>query len=169
MLSGLNENQKRAVTSTSPYVRIIAGAGSGKTRVLTTRIAFLVDEIGADPKKIAAITFTNKAAEEIRHRIEETLNMGRLRMNISTFHSFCSRILREDCKAIGYPSNFSVIDEDDQKKIIKDIIKERDFDDKQLKISGCIDYISGKKNKWISPDVALKQSSNNYGRNRKQF
>ena len=158
----LNEKQYEAVVSEDKYLRIIAGAGSGKTRVLTYRIAHLIQDRNYYPSSILAITFTNKAAEEIRHRIEESLNMGRLRMNISTFHSFCSRILREDCKAIGYPSNFSVIDEDDQKKIIKDIIKERDFDDKQLKIAGCIDYISGKKNKWISPEVALKQSSNNY-------
>ena len=158
----LNEKQYEAVVSEDKYLRIIAGAGSGKTRVLTYRIAHLIQDRNYYPSSILAITFTNKAAEEIRHRIEESLNMGRLRMNISTFHSFCSRILREDCKAIGYPSNFSVIDEDDQKKIIKDIIKERDFDDKQLKIAGCIDYISGKKNKWISPEVALKVSSNNY-------
>ena len=75
MLTNLNENQKRAVTSSSPYVRIIAGAGSGKTRVLTTRIAFLVDEIGADPKKIAAITFTNKAAREMKQRVETMLGV----------------------------------------------------------------------------------------------
>ena len=158
----LNEKHYEAVVSEDKYLRIIAGAGSGKTRVLTYRIAHLIQNRHYYPSSILAITFTNKAAEEIRHRIEDTLNMGRLRMNISTFHSFCARILREECKAMGYPSNFSVIDEDDQKKIIKDIIKERDFDDKQLKISGCIDYISGKKNRWISPDVALKQSSNNY-------
>ena len=158
----LNEKQYEAVTSTDKYLRIIAGAGSGKTRVLTYRIAYLIDSLGYYPSSILAITFTNKAAEEIRHRIEETLNMGKLRMSISTFHSFCSRVLREECKAINYPSNFSVIDEDDQKKIIKDIIKEKDFDDKQLKIANCLDYISGKKNKWITPEVALKTSSNSY-------
>lgn len=158
----LNEKQYEAVTSTDKYLRIIAGAGSGKTRVLTYRIAYLIDTLSYYPSSILAITFTNKAAEEIRHRIEETLNMGKLRMNISTFHSFCSRVLREECKAIGYPSNFSVIDEDDQKRIVKDIIKEKDIDDKQFKISGVIDYIAARKNKWITPELDLKQTSNNY-------
>lgn len=158
----LNEKQYEAVTSTDKYLRIIAGAGSGKTRVLTYRIAYLIDTLGYYPSSILAITFTNKAAQEIRSRIEDTLNMGKLRMNISTFHSFCSRILREDCKAINYPSTFVVLDEDDQKKIVKDIIKEKEFDDKQLKISSCIDYIANRKNKWISPEVDLKQTSNSY-------
>ena len=158
----LNEKQYEAVTSTDKYLRIIAGAGSGKTRVLTYRIAYLIDTLSYYPSSILAITFTNKAAEEIRNRIEETLNMGKLRMNISTFHSFCSRVLREECKAIGYPSNFSVLDEDDQKRIVKDIIKEKDIDDKQFKISNVIDYISSRKNKWITPEVDLKQTSNNY-------
>ena len=158
----LNEKQYEAVTSHDKYLRIIAGAGSGKTRVLTYRIAYLIDTLGYYPSSILAITFTNKAASEIRSRIESTLNMGKLRMNISTFHSFCSRILREDCKAIDYPSTFSVIDEDDQKKIIKDIIKDKDIDDKQLKISSCIDYISAKKNKWIPAELDVKHSSNSY-------
>ncbi len=158
----LNEKQYEAVTSTNPYLRVIAGAGSGKTRVLTYRIAYLIDTLGYYPSSILAITFTNKAAEEIRHRIEETLKMGHLRMTIATFHAFCARVLREDCKVIGYPSNFSVLDEDDQKKIIKDIIKEKNFDDKQLKINGCIDYIAMRKNQWISPENDVKQSINNY-------
>lgn len=158
----LNEKQYEAVTSTEKYLRIIAGAGSGKTRVLTYRIAYLIDALGYYPSSILAITFTNKAASEIRSRIENTLNMGKLRMNISTFHSFCSRILREDCKVIDYPSTFTVLDEDDQKKIIKDIIKEKEFDDKQLKISVCIDYISSKKNKWIPAEFDVKHNANNY-------
>ena len=158
----LNEKQYEAVTSTDKYLRIIAGAGSGKTRVLTYRIAYLIDTLSYYPSSILAITFTNKAAEEIRHRIEETLNMGKLRMNISTFHSFCSRVLREECKAIGYPANFSVLDEDDQKRIIKDIIKEKDIDDKQFKISGVIDYIASRKNRWITPEADVRQTSNNY-------
>ena len=124
----LNERQYEAVTSTSKYLRIIAGAGSGKTRVLTYRIAYLIDTFGYYPSSILAITFTNKAAQEIRERIEKTLNVGHIKMSISTFHSFCSRVLREECKAINYPSSFSIIDEDDQKKIIKDIIKEKEID-----------------------------------------
>ena len=157
----LNDKQYEAVTSTDKYLRIIAGAGSGKTRVLTYRIAYLIDALGYYPSSILAITFTNKAASEIRNHIESTLDM-KLRMNISTFHSFCSRILREDCKIINYPSTFAVIDEDDQKKIVKDIIKEKEFDEKQIKISNCIDYISDKKNHWITPEVDLKQTQGNY-------
>lgn len=158
----LNDKQYEAVTSTSKYLRIIAGAGSGKTRVLTYRIAYLIDTFGYYPSSILAITFTNKAAQEIRERIEKALNMGHLRMNISTFHSFCSRILREDCKAIGYPASFSIIDEDDQKKIVKDIIKENEIDEKQLKISYCLDYIASKKAKGITPDQAIVQSQHSY-------
>ena len=158
----LNEKQYEAVTSTSKYLRIIAGAGSGKTRVLTYRIAYLIDTLGYYPSTILAITFTNKAAQEIRERIEKTLGMGKLRMTIATFHAFCSRILREDCKAINYPSSFTVIDDDDQKKIIKDIIKDLELDDKQLKISNCIDYISNKKNKGISPEVELKNNEHSF-------
>lgn len=158
----LNDKQYEAATSDSKYLRIIAGAGSGKTRVLTYRIAYLIENRHYYPSSILAITFTNKAASEIRERVEQTLNMGHLRMNISTFHSFCSRILREECKALNYPSNFTVLDEDDQKKIVKDIIKENDFDEKQLKLSSCIDYIASMKNKWIGVDEALKITSNNY-------
>ena len=158
----LNEKQYEAVTCLNKYLRIIAGAGSGKTRVLTYRIAYLIDNLGYYPSSILAITFTNKAANEIKERVENTLKMGKLRMNISTFHSFCARILREECKHINYPSNFSVIDEDDQKKIIKDIIKEKEFDDKQLKLSTCIDAIASYKNKWITPEEALVRANHNY-------
>lgn len=166
----LNEKQYEAVTSTDKYLRIIAGAGSGKTRVLTYRIAYLIDNLGYYPSSILAITFTNKAASEIRERIENTLGMGRLRMGISTFHAFCSRVLREECKAINYPSSFTVLDEDDQKKIIKDIIKDLDYDDKQLKISGCIDYISKKKNKGVSPELDLKHNEHSFfGQQRAQI
>lgn len=162
LASLLNEKQYEAVTSTEKYLRIIAGAGSGKTRVLTYRIAYLIEERGYVPSSILAITFTNKAAEEIKKRIESILYRSLSNLRVATFHSFCSRILREDCKAIQYPSSFSILDEDDQKKIIKEIIKEKGFDEKQLKLSGCIDYIAMRKNQWISPEDDLKQSSNNY-------
>lgn len=158
----LNQKQYEAVTSKSKYLRIIAGAGSGKTRVLTYRIAYLIDNLNYYPSSILAITFTNKAALEIRERIESTLNMGHLRMNISTFHSYCARIIREECKAIGYPANFSILDEDDQKKIIKDIIKENKYDDKLLKVTSCLDYISNKKNSWISVEEVKTKANHNY-------
>lgn len=162
LVSLLNEKQYEAVTSDQKYLRIIAGAGSGKTRVLTYRIAYLIEERGYAPSSILAITFTNKAAEEIKHRIEKLLDRSVSQLKVATFHSFCSRILREECKAINYPSSFSVIDEDDQKKIIKDIVKEKGYDEKQLKLSGCIDYIAMRKNQWIKPDDDVRQSSGNY-------
>lgn len=158
----LNEKQYEAVTCLNKYVRIIAGAGSGKTRVLTYRIAYLIDSLGYFPSSILAITFTNKAANEIKERIESLLQIEKIKTNISTFHSFCARILRQECKSINYPSNFSVIDEDDQKKIIKEIIKELEIEDKLIKISNCIDYISMKKNKWISPEMVLAKANNSY-------
>ncbi len=158
----LNERQYAAVTSTSKYLRIIAGAGSGKTRVLTYRIAYLIDNLGYYPSSILAITFTNKAADEIRNRVEKTLNMGHLHMSVATFHSYCARILREECKLLNYPSSFSIIDEDDQKKIVKDIIKEKEIEAKDLKISTCLDYIANKKNQWITPEVELKTTKGNF-------
>ena len=157
----LNEKQYEAVCSDSKYLRIIAGAGSGKTRVLTYRIYYLIEKCGYYPSTIVAITFTNKAAQEIRNRVESKINMGHLNMQISTFHAYCARILREECKHLNYPSSFSIIDEDDQKKIVKNIIKENDIDPKELKISTCLDYIAYKKNTWVSPENALNESENN--------
>ena len=155
MLSSLNENQKRAVTSTSPYVRIIAGAGSGKTRVLTTRIAFLVEEIGADPKKIAAITFTNKAAKEMKHRVETMLGPKGLGVHISTIHALCVRILREDIMCMNMPRNFTVLDADDQKSVLKEAYKELGIDVKNLSYGAALDYISNNKAAEISYEKAM--------------
>jgi len=165
----LNNKQYEAATATDKYLRIVAGAGSGKTRVLTYRIAYLIEECGYYPSSILAITFTNKAAQEIRNRVEQTLGMGKLRMNISTIHAFCARVLREDCKCIDYPSNFTVIDEEDQKKIVKDIIKDmveedESIDEKIIKATNALDYIANRKNHWISPEDDIEhQSGNKYG------
>lgn len=155
MLTSLNENQKRAVTSTSPYVRIIAGAGSGKTRVLTTRIAYLVGEVGADPKKIAAITFTNKAAKEMKQRVETMLGPIGFGVHISTIHSLCVRILREDIMCMNMPKNFTVLDADDQKSVLKEAYKELEIDVKNLSYSSALDYISNNKAADISYEHAL--------------
>ena len=149
MLTNLNENQKRAVTSSSPYVRIIAGAGSGKTRVLTTRIAFLVEEIGADPKKICAITFTNKAAREMKQRVETMLGVKGFGVHISTIHALCVRILREDIMCMNMPKNFTVLDADDQKSVLKEAYKELEIDVKHLSYSAALDYISNNKSAEI--------------------
>lgn len=121
--SVLNEKQYHAVTTSSPFVRIIAGAGSGKTRVLTYRIAYLIREMNAVPRSILAITFTNKVANEMRERIrdligEEPLYQG---LSILTFHSFCARFLRQEIHHLSYPSHFTILDEEDQERLIKDI------------------------------------------------
>ena len=162
----LNEKQYEAVTSNDKYLRIIAGAGSGKTRVITYRISYLIDTLGYYPSSIVAITFSNKAAEEIKERVENFLKMGKIKMTISTFHAYCARILREDCKLINYPENFTILDEDDQKKIVKNIINDITDEDvkytaEQLKIGQILDYIADKKSAWVTPEVDLKQTSNN--------
>ena len=157
----LNEKQYEAVTSNSKYLRIIAGAGSGKTRVLTYRIYHLINERGYYPSSIVAITFTNKAAAEIRSRVEKSLQSGHIYMQLSTFHAYGARIMREECKFINYPSTFTIIDEDDQKKIVKTIIEDKKYDIKEVKISTCIDYIANKKNHWITPEVALENATGN--------
>ncbi len=159
MLTNLNENQKRAVTSSSPYVRIIAGAGSGKTRVLTTRIAFLVEEIGADPKKICAITFTNKAAREMKQRVETMLGVKGFGVHISTIHALCVRILREDIMCMNMPRNFTVLDADDQKSVLKEAYKELEIDVKNLSYSAVLDYISNNKSADISYEQAMKMAN----------
>lgn len=160
--SQLNEQQYLAVTSNAHYLRIIAGAGSGKTRVLTFRIAYLIEHCNLYPSQILAITFTNKAAEEIHYRVREMLNDFSLNMRISTFHSFCARLLREDIKHMDYPSNFTILDEDDQKKIIKKIIEDKMISNKDFTIKYLLDFIANKKNNWESPDTVLKNSVNNY-------
>jgi len=118
--SQLNENQKQAVTDEANHLRIIAGAGSGKTRVLTMRIAYLIEKKGVRPSNILAITFTNKAAKEMRNRINDMLGDAGTGCHISTIHSLCMRILYEDIVALNYPKNFTVVDADDQKQVLKE-------------------------------------------------
>ena len=118
--SQLNENQKQAVTDEADHLRIIAGAGSGKTRVLTMRIAWLIEKKGIRPSRILAITFTNKAAREMKNRINDMLKDQGTGCWISTIHSLCMRILAEDIGALNYPKNFTVVDADDQRQILKE-------------------------------------------------
>ena len=126
-LLNLNDRQLQAVTTKNQYVRVIAGAGSGKTRVLTTRILYLIDQWGIPSENILAITFTNKAAKEMKDRIEKMVDDNGNSSFISTIHSFCLYFLRREIKVLDYPSNFSVIDTDDQKLIIKEAIKQYDI------------------------------------------
>src|SRR5574344_2440953 len=123
----LNDKQLAAVKTPSQYVRIIAGAGSGKTRVLTYRISYLISEKHVDPSSILAIAFTNKVATEMHDRAlklaEDVLGYAP-NLHISTFHSFCARFLRAECKSIGYPQGFTIYDEDDQNRLIKSVAEQ---------------------------------------------
>ncbi len=137
-LSVLNDRQKEAVESISGPVIVMAGAGSGKTRVLTYRVSYLIKEIGIDPESILAVTFTNKAAREMKERIISLTNNNVSGLWISTFHSFAARILRIEYKEAGLNKNFNIIDEEDSLKIIKDIVKENEIDEKPAKLKKLI-------------------------------
>ena len=154
--SQLNENQKLAVTDEANHLRIIAGAGSGKTRVLTMRIAYLIEHKGVKPYNILAITFTNKAAREMKNRISDMLKEAGTGCHISTIHSLCMRILSEDIEALNYPKNFTVIDADDQKQILKEAYKEIGIDKKEYPYGGMLDYIANNKYQYVMPEKAIE-------------
>lgn len=132
LLNGLNPQQQNAVKTTDGPLLIMAGAGSGKTRVLTHRIAYLMVEKGVNPYNILAITFTNKAAREMRDRIHNMMGGAADEIWISTFHSMCVRILRRDIDRIGYNRNFTILDSTDQQSVIKSILKDKNLDPKKL-------------------------------------
>lgn len=161
-LSLLNDEQREAVLCTEGPLLVLAGAGSGKTRVLTHRIAYLVEEKGIAPWQILAITFTNKAAKEMRERVAALLG-GRTRgMWVSTFHAMCVRILRDDADKIGYDKNFSIYDTDDLKRLVKTIMIELDADPKQISPAVLLSQISQAKNALMSPaDVHKKYEGTN--------
>jgi len=148
-LEKLNEPQRQAVTHIDGPVMIIAGAGSGKTRVLTFRIAHLLNK-GADPFSILSLTFTNKAAREMRNRIENLVGPAAKSLWMGTFHSVFARILRQEAEKLGYPSNFTIYDTDDSKSLIKTILKELNLDDKTYKPGMVLGRISMAKNNLIT-------------------
>lgn len=150
-LDTLNPAQREAVEKTEGPVLILAGAGSGKTRVLTTRIAHLIEDKGVQASNILAITFTNKAANEMRERVEDTLESDTKDMWISTFHSCCVRILRKDINRIGYNRSFVIYDTSDQITLVKDCLKELNLSDKVFEPKVVISTISGAKDKLYSP------------------
>lgn len=151
-LDMLNDRQKEAVLATEGPVLILAGAGSGKTRVLTHRIAYLIEECGVNPRSIMAITFTNKAAGEMRERVNDMVGFGAESIWISTFHSSCVRILRRFADRIGYDNAFTIYDTDDSKSVMKDVCKRLQIDTKQLKERTILGAISAAKNEGILPD-----------------
>ena len=150
-LDGLNDMQKKAVMKTDGPLLILAGAGSGKTRVLTTKIAYLVDEKNIDPYNILAITFTNKAAREMKDRIENMLGIKSQRIQISTFHSFGLSIIRENYELLDLERNFTILDSDDSLTIMKRIMKDLNINIEQLKPKYVRSQISGAKNEMLSP------------------
>ena len=129
----LNEPQREAVFQTDGPLLILAGAGSGKTRVLTHRIAYLIEEQGVNPWNILAITFTNKAAGEMRDRVDQLVGFGSESIWVSTFHSMCVRILRRHIELLGYDTNFTIYDTDDQKTLMKDVCKLLEIDTKRFR------------------------------------
>ncbi|WOK04877.1 UvrD-helicase domain-containing protein [Imperialibacter roseus] len=149
-LKELNEPQREGVINTEGPTMIIAGAGSGKTRVLTYRIAYLIKYKHVDPFSIMALTFTNKAAREMRNRIEKVVDNDARNIWMGTFHSVFARLLRSEAHHIGYPSNFTIYDADDSKSLIKSIVKEQGLDDKVYKANAVFSRISGAKNNLVS-------------------
>ena len=148
----LNEPQREAVYHTDGPLLILAGAGSGKTRVLTHRIAYLIGERGVNPWNILAITFTNKAAEEMRQRVDNLVGFGAESVWVSTFHSACVRILRRFIDRLGYENHFTIYDTDDQKTLIKEVCRKVDVDTKVFKERSLLSAISSAKNEMILPD-----------------
>lgn len=158
ILEGMNPQQKEAVEYTEGPLLILAGAGSGKTRVLTHRIAYLIENKGVKPYHIMAITFTNKAAQEMRERVDQIVEFGSESIWVSTFHSSCVRILRRFIDRIGYANNFTIYDTDDQKTVMKHLIKKLQLDTKLYKERSLMSAISSAKNEMILPEQFEKNA-----------
>ena len=158
----LNDKQKEAVFHTEGPLLILAGAGSGKTRVLTHRIAYLIEEKGVNPWNILAITFTNKAAAEMRERVDNLVGFGSESIWVSTFHSMCVRILRRHIALLGYDTNFTIYDTDDQKTLMRDVCKLLQIDTKIYKERMLIGTISHAKNEMLTPEEFRLQAGGDF-------
>lgn len=156
LLNGLNPQQQNAVKTTDGPLLLMAGAGSGKTRVLTHRIGYLMVEKGVNPYNILAITFTNKAAREMRERIQRMMGGAADNIWISTFHSMCVRILRREIDRIGYNRNFTILDSTDQQSVVKAILKEKNLDPKKFDPRAILGSISSAKNELVTPEEYAK-------------
>ena len=161
-ITGLNDRQKEAVLTTNGPLLILAGAGSGKTRVLVHRIARLIDEENVAPGSIMAITFTNKAADEMRTRVNDMVGFGAEEIWVSTFHSSCVRILRRDIEQLGYGRYFSIYDTDDQLRIMKEVCKTLSIDTKLYREKALLHAISRAKDELIDPDRYEKQAADDF-------
>ena len=163
----LNPRQKEAATYLDSHLRIIAGAGSGKTRVLTYRIAYLIEEVGIEPRHILAITFTNKAANEMKERVIHLLGDYASGALLCTIHSLCVRILRQNIRVLGYPNHFIIMDEEDQKSLLKKIFKDKQIDPKSISVKSCINFISSCKMARVTPERAMKMARDFLGEQKK--
>jgi len=164
LLKGLNKQQQEAVKHTEGPLLIMAGAGSGKTRVLTHRIAYLLGEKDVSARNVLAITFTNKAAREMKNRVRKLIGPESEYMWVSTFHSMCVRILRRDIDRIGYSKNFTILDSSDQLSVVKQVLKDLNIDKKQFDPRAMLGQISAAKNELISVEEYNKKVGNFYER-----
>jgi DNA helicase II / ATP-dependent DNA helicase PcrA len=161
LLAGLNDPQRAAVTHAGAPLLVVAGAGSGKTRVLTRRIAWLISQRNAHPGSILAITFTNKAAAEMRERVEELVGRRARIMWVSTFHSACVRILRKEIDRFGYKSSFSIYDAADSKRLMTLVCRDLDLDPKRYQPRAVLNWVSNAKNELVDHEDAAKNAKNN--------
>ncbi len=166
ILAGLNKEQAKAVMHNKGPLLILAGAGSGKTRVLTHRIAYLIDECDVNPWNILALTFTNKAASEMRERVDRIVGYGSENIWVSTFHSTCVRILRRYIDAIGYDKSFTIYDSDDQKTLMKDVCKYLNIDTKNTKERTLLSVISSAKDELITPSIFMQNAKGDFNQER---
>jgi DNA helicase-2/ATP-dependent DNA helicase PcrA len=160
ILAGLNESQRAAVVHAGTPLLVVAGAGSGKTRVLTRRIAWLLAERGVHPGSILAITFTNKAAAEMRERVGELVGGRAKIMWVSTFHSACVRILRREISRLGYKSTFSIYDDADSRRLMTLVCRDLDLDPKRYNPRQVLNYVSNAKNELLNSDAVAKRAKN---------
>ena len=160
-LNNLNVEQKKAVSYLDGPLLIVAGAGSGKTKVLTSRIAHIIKSKKAYPNQILSVTFTNKAAQEMQSRVSNLLKKEAIGLSwLGTFHSVSAKILRKHASAVGLNSNFSIIDQDDQIRLVKNICKSENIDIKKLAPNYIISAINGWKNKGLYPEKVITSKKN---------
>jgi ATP-dependent DNA helicase UvrD/PcrA len=163
LLAGLNAPQREAVTTTEGPLLVLAGPGSGKTRVITNRIAYLLSELGVSPWRILAVTFTNKAAREMRERLEALVGSPARDLAVGTYHAICARILRREAgqAGIALDRNFTIYDDDDQQGLVKRIIRDMDLNEKQYSPRMIHSIISRAKNDLYSP-IEFEERTNKY-------
>lgn len=160
--TGLNQEQLNAVYHTEGPLLILAGAGSGKTRAITHRIAYLIEEVGVNPYNIMAITFTNKAAKEMRQRVDDLVSYGADDVWVATFHSTCVRILRRHIELLGYDRSFTIYDTDDQKSLLKECYKYLQIDPKNFPERATLGEISNAKNEFKTPEEYATENQDNF-------